>query len=149
MRLPPALRQLDDRLLGNRFRRRDPVGPDASSDRETVVIERSGLRDRPTPPNTGQGAAQVLAVTVRISRAVLLVLAVAVGLGIVFTLAPTNADNVIVRNTFELARSAAGPFRDVFSVGDNPDRELIVNYAFAAVVYAALAAVVGKIGRKS
>ena len=67
MRLPPALRRMDDRLLGSRIRRREP----------------------------------------------------------------------------------AGPFRDVFTVGDNPDRELIVNYGFAAVVYAALATVVGKIGRKS
>lgn len=95
-----------------------------------------------------RGPAQVLAVTIGISRAVLFVLAVAVALGIVFTLAPTNADNVIVRNAFALARGAAGPFRDVFTVGDNPDRELIVNYAFAAAVYALLAVVVGKIGRK-
>jgi len=70
---------------------------------------------------------------------------VAVLLGIVFTLTPTIGDNAIVRNVLDLADGAAGPSRDVLTVDDDAERELVVNYGFAAVVYFALSVVVGKL----
>ncbi|MBC7372562.1 MAG: hypothetical protein H7323_01035 [Frankiales bacterium] len=103
------------------------------------------MTERPQVPNTGAGAREALTIVYRVSRAVFLLLALVVGLGILFTLAPTNADNVIVRNVLSLASDAAGPFRDVFTVADDAERELVVNYAFAAVAYVAGSVIVGKL----
>ena len=164
MRMPTALRSLDERVLGSRKPKGDdPSGtippdddlephrktPDSStSDRSTSG---SGTSDRtqsavrpavPRRPSTGDGAREALTVVYRVSRVVLLLLAAAVVLGIVFVLAPTNPDNSIVRLVMDLADGAAGPFIDVFTVADNAERELVVNYAFAAVVYAVLASLV-------
>ena len=136
MRLPTALRRMDDRVIGDRFRRREVVEVEPGQTRAAA---------RPRLPNTGAGAHEALTIVYRVSRAVFLLLAVVVGLGVVFTLAPTNADNVIVGNVLSLASDAAGPFRDVFTVPDNAERELVVNYAFAAVVYLVVSAVVGKL----
>lgn len=131
MRMPQALRRMDDKVLGDRLRRR----PD----------DEGGER----APRTGKGAREALGIVAKVSRLVLLLLALAVVLGIVFTLAPTNADNVIVRNVLDVADDAAGPFRDVFTVDDDAERELVVNYAFAALVYVLAATLVGRLGRKS
>lgn len=84
----------------------------------------------------------------RVSRLVLLLLAAVVALAVVFTLAPTNAENVLVRNVLDLAEQVAGPFRDVFTA-DDPDRELVLNYGLATLVYLVAATVVGRLGRKS
>ena len=89
--------------------------------------------------------ASVLGVFYRISRLVLLALAVVVVLlGIVFTKAPTNASNVIVRNVLDVAREAAGPFRDVFAPKRRQDA-LVVNYLLATGVYLVAAYLVGKL----
>ncbi|MBC7373361.1 MAG: hypothetical protein H7323_05160, partial [Frankiales bacterium] len=123
----------------DRFRKREVS--------EVVEVERGQTRvaERPAPPRTGGVAREAVTIVYRVSRAVFLLLAVVVVLGIVFTVAPTNAENVIVRNVLSLARDAAGPFRDVFTVADNAERELVVNYAFAAVVYFVVSVVVGKL----
>ena len=134
MRLPRSLTSLDDRLLGDRFRRR-PAADDAGPD----PVDRTAQgRER---PSTGEGAAQAFGVVCRVSRLVFLLLAAAVALGAVFVLAPTNADNAVVELVDDVASGAAGPFRDVFRVED-PDREVVVNDAFAAVVYLVAAALV-------
>lgn len=150
MRLPSTLRRMDDRVLGDRLTRRQR--PDAGVHDEplhesTTALERPG---GPPPPSTGRGAREAVAVVSRVSRVVLLLLAATVVLGIVFVLAPTNADNVIVRNVQDLAGDAAGPFRDVFTVDDDAEREVVVNYAFAAAVYVGAAALVRRLaGGKS
>ena len=113
-----ALKDLDNRVLGNRMR--------------------------------GEGLSTVLRVVWRVSKVVLLALAVVVLLGILFTKAPTNDHNVIVRNVLSLARDVAGPFKDVFAP-KKPEDALVVNYLVAAAVYAGLGLVVGKLptgGRK-
>ena len=143
MRTPQTLRRMDDRVLGDRFRRRTPTEP-GTTGAGTVVLERPERGADPRPPSTGQGLREFLTIFLRVARLVLLLLALAVLLGIVFTVAPTNGDNVIVRNVLDLADGAAGPFRDVFTVDDDAERELVVNYAFAALVYFALSVVVGK-----
>lgn len=132
MRLPRALTSLDDRLLGDRLRRRPA----------TVDGERA-----PRPPRTGRGAAQALGVVYQVSRLVFLLLALAVGLGIVFVLAPTNPDNDVVQLVDRVARGAAGPFRDVFTVSDDAQREVVVNYGFAAAVYLVASVLVGRLPR--
>ena len=93
-------------------------------------------------------AAGVLAVVVRVSQLVLVVLAVVVLLGIVFTKAPSNTANVIVRNALDLARGAAGPFKDVFAPKGREDA-LVANYLTAAGVYLLAAVLLGKLGRKT
>ena len=138
MRMPAALRRMDDRLLGDRLKKR----PTTTETEEVVVEDRSAEPAR--PPRTGKGAQEALAVVYRISRLVFLALALACLLGILFTVAPTNADNVIVENVFDLAKGAAGPFRDVFTAKDD-ERERIVNYAFAAFVYLLASVLVGKL----
>ncbi len=142
MRLPSALRRMDDRVIGDRFRKRE-----TSETREVVEDEprRTRVSERPEAPRSSDGAREVLTIVYRVSRAVFLLLAVVVVLGIVFILAPTNEDNVIVRNAMSLAGDAAGPFRDVFTVDDDAEREMVVNYGFAAVVYFVVSVVVGKL----
>ncbi len=130
---------MDDRVLGDRFRRR-PTADGASGD---------GAAARSRRPASGKGLREFLSVTGRIAKLVLLLLAAVVLLGIVFTLAPTNGDNVIVSNVLELARDAAGPFRDVYEVSDDADRELVVNYGLAALVFFVGALLVGRLGRSS
>ncbi|GAC1444304.1 MAG: hypothetical protein NVS3B26_22010 [Mycobacteriales bacterium] len=92
----------------------------------------------------GDGPAAVLRVVWRVSRYVLLSLAVIVLLGVLFTKAPTNAHNVIVRNVLSLAREVAGPFRDVFAP-KRPQDALVINYLVAAGVYLLIGVVVGKL----
>jgi large-conductance mechanosensitive channel len=89
-------------------------------------------------------AARVVAIVYRVLKIGLIVLAVAVLLGVVFTRLPTNPANVIVRNVLHLARTLAGPFRDVFRI-KNPKDALTVNYGLAAVVYLLLAVLVGRL----
>lgn len=154
MRMPTALRDLDDRVLGRRRGGhpddeqpdgRHPDGPgtaDAgarSDQRETRVVERPAREPRgsggPDRPGTGDGLRKSLSVFYRVARLVFLVLAAVVALGVLFVLAPTNPDNSVVQLVTDVADAAAGPFRDVFTVADDAERELVVNYAFAAVVY--------------
>lgn len=92
----------------------------------------------------GDGATAVLRVVWRVSRVVFLALAVIVLLGVVFTKAPTNMHNVIVRNVLSLAKDVAGPFRDVFAP-KKPQNALVINYLLAAAVYLVLGVVVGKL----
>ena len=137
MRVPAALRRMDDRVLGDRFKKR----PTTTQTDEVVVEERTTSAPR---PRTGQGAREALSIVYRISRLVFLALALACLLGILFTLAPTNEDNSIVSGVLDLAEGAAGPFKDVFTAKD-PERETVVNYAFAAFVYLLASVLVGKL----
>ena len=138
MRLPTALRSLDDRVL----RRRRSASEDAGTERETRVVERPA---NGPPGSTGNGAREALSIVYAVSRAVLLLLVLAVVLGIVFILAPTNPDNGVVQLVTDVSDGAAGPFRDVFTVDDDAERELVVNYAFAAAVYVLAAFLVRKL----
>jgi hypothetical protein len=107
-----VLKDLDDRVLGNRMR--------------------------------GDGPSAVLRVVWRVSKIVLFALAAVVVLGVLFTKAPTNAHNVIVRNVLSLARDVAGPFKDVFTPKKAEDA-LVVNYLVAAGVYLGLGVLIGKL----
>ena len=145
MRLPSSLRRMDDRVLGDRLRPQAAGADDLTAGRGGA----SGGTGAVRTARTGKGAREAAAITARVSKAVLLLLALVVLVGVVFTLAPTNAGNVIVRNALGLARDAAGPFRDVFTVAGDRERELVVNYLLAAVVYGGAGLVVGRLGRKS
>ena len=74
----------------------------------------------------------MLATVYRVPRLVFLLLALIMVLAIILSLAPSNPDNVIVRNALELAEAAAGPFKDGFTQR-YPEPQTIVNYAMAAV----------------
>ena len=86
----------------------------------------------------------MLRVVWRVSRVVFVALAVIVLLGIVFTKAPTNMHNVIVRNVLTLAKDVAGPSRDVFAPKDRQNA-LVINYLVAASVYLGLGVLIGKL----
>ena len=155
--MPTALRKLDDRVLGDRGKKHADTHEDAPHDEHadtypdeprTEVVEREERpRERKAMPSTGTGDGfrEFLSIFARVSRAVFLALALVVGLGILFTVAPTNEDNGLVSAVLDIARAAAGPFRDVFTISDNAERELVVNYAFAAGIYLLLATLVTKI----
>lgn len=155
MKLPTVLRAMDDRVLGDRLGRRRPAagdgtGADGPQPAGTTGRTPGRTTDRrtgrgPELPRSGSGARQALSVVYRVSRLVLLALAAVVALGVVFVLAPTNADNVLVRTVLDLARDAAGPFRDVFTVPDDAERETVVNYAFACLAYLVAAALVSRL----
>jgi hypothetical protein len=134
MPMPAAFKRLDDRVLG---RRRQPVGP---SDEHVDDHD-----DDAKPQRPHDGLTTFLAVFYRISRLVFLALALIVTLAIILILAPANDDNVIVRNVFDLAETVAGPFKDVFTVEDDAEREMVVNYVLAAVVYFVAASLVTKL----
>lgn len=148
MRLPENLRTLDDRVLGSRGRRQtetetvreDETGELPPEERTTVIEQTRGPR-RPS----GDGLPEVLSIVYRVSRVVFLALAAAVAIGIVFILAPTNPDNSIVSTVLNLAEDAAGPFKDVFTVSDDAERETVVNYGFGAVVYLVLGLLVSRL----
>lgn len=106
-------------------------GAEAYREEPTRVVERAPEGDR-SP--RGDGLKEFLTVVYRIARLVFFLLALVVILGIVFVLAPTNADNVIVENVLELADTVAGPFRDVFTA-DDAEREMVINYGLAAAMY--------------
>ena len=163
MRTPAVLRKLDDTVLGDRFRSgdgdRDHRDDAAGRSRDDAPRSRSRDDAEPYPeetrtrvvertpgraPSTGKGLQEVLAVTYRIASLVFLALALAVGLGILFTVVSTNGDNVIVSTVLDVADAAAGPFRDVFTAGDE-QRRLVTNYGFAAGVYLLAALLVGKL----
>ena len=133
MPLPAALQRLDDRFLGRGRRRAETQGG-----------EGEGTGD-PTPARPHDGLPTFLAIVYRVSRLVFLLLALVVALAVVLILAPANDDNVIVRNVFDLAETVAGPFKDVFTVDDDAEREKVVNYALAAVVYLVAATLVRKL----
>lgn len=156
MRLPASLQKLDDRVLGNRLKPRAP-GATADDPQGGAVKTREVGADRPAreprekaeprerKPRDGSAAvAKVLSTVYKVSRLVFLLLALVMVLGIILTLAPSNPDNVIVRNGLELAEAAAGPFKDVFTQKD-PERQTIVNYAVAAAVYLLAASLVRKL----
>lgn len=126
------LRKLDDRVLGNRLRRKPPpeqVDPPV----EQPAGERAGAA--PAPHRSGNGVRKALGIIYRVSRVVFVLLALVVLIAIAFILIPTNPDNLFVRAVLDLAATIAGPLKDVFTVADDPQRQLAVNYAIAAVLY--------------
>lgn len=137
MRMPAGLKGLDDRVLGRRRRGVDEPEVDGE-------VERSRER-RPVRPRTGKGAREALGVVLRVSRLVFFALTLVLLVGIVFVLTPTNADNSVVRLVADVSDAVAGPFRDVFTVSDDRERELVVNYGFAAALYLVAALVLGKL----
>ena len=159
MRMPTALRNLDDRVMGSRrgshVHDEDTHDTHDTHDRDHHDGHHDGERTvrterRPAArTGNGDGLASFLAVFWRISRLVLLVLGLVLVLAIAFMLLPANEDNVVVRNVLSLAETVAGPLKDVFTV-DDPERQRIYNYGLAAVIYFVLASVVGKLptGRK-
>jgi hypothetical protein len=152
MRMPTALRKLDDRVLGSK-RRPDTsdhahVYPDTAphpvaDERVDRTHDHGPDQDAPAT-SSGDGALQALGVVWKVSRLVFLLLAVVVIVGLIFTLAPTNEDNVIVRNGLSLAETVAGPFKNVFTA-DDADRELIYNYGLAIGVYLLAASLITKL----
>jgi hypothetical protein len=150
--MPAFLRSLDDRVLGSK--RRD-AGADHDShddhDRDgdgradrTSSRERGASTNSDRPARKHDGLPTFLSIFYRISRLVLLLLALVLVLAVVLVLAPANDMNGIVKNVLSLAERVAGPFKDVFTVMD-PDRMKIVNYGVAAGVYALLATLVSKL----
>jgi hypothetical protein len=134
MPVPAALKRLDDRVLG-RHRNREVAVTETEHDEHDTQTRPSRPRD---------GLPTFLRIFYRVCRLVLLALAAVLVLAVVLILAPANDDNGIVSAVFDLAERVAGPFKDVFTVEDD-DREKIVNYAVAAVVYLVAATVVSKL----
>lgn len=166
--MPSALRSLDDRVLGDRGRKRARSRDDSAEQRHDGDRQdgdrQNGNRQGAQDPNpeerrkvtttrkaasedrgsTGDGLKQFLTIFYRVAKAVFLLLSLVVILGIIFILAPTNDDNVIVQNVLDLADAVAGPFRDVFTA-DDAEREMVINYGLAAGVYFLAATLVTKL----
>ncbi len=127
MALSAFLRNLDDRVLGDRLRGHAARDGDHPGDG-------NGTTSTGTPTRRRDGLAAFLSVFYRVCRLVFLLLAVVLVLAIVLILAPANDQNSIVTNVFDIAEQIAGPFKDVFTVMDR-DRMKITNYGVAAAVY--------------
>jgi hypothetical protein len=147
MRMPTALKSLDDKVLGRRGSRdSDEPHPDESRSDEPRADEREVVKRSERPSSgTGDGLREFLGIFYRVAQLVFFALAAVLVVGIVFVIAPTNPDNSIVEFVADLSEGAAGPFRDVFTVSDNAEREVVVNYGFAAVVYLVLGLLVSKL----
>lgn len=152
MRMPGGLRKLDDKVLGSK-RGGSTADDDARADgprdddRPGERVERTTRTTRSAEaPRTGggDGLPSFLAVLWRVSKLVLVALALVLVLAAALVLLPANDDNVIVRNVLSLAEDVAGPFKDVLTV-DDPDRMRVYNYGIGAVVLFVLATVVGKL----
>lgn len=154
MRMPTALRSLDDKVLGDRFRRRTEPAVEHPTEHEDEREQRRERRDVTETEDTtehkprggtGEGLREFLAIFYRVSRLVLLLLAALLVVAIVFTYASTNMDNTIVRHVLDYAKDVAGPFKDVFTVKDDAKRKILYNYGLAAVVYVALSVLVQRL----
>ena len=157
MRMPTALKSLDDKVLGRSGSRDsdepypdEPRADEARSGEARAGDTRAGEREvverrEKRSPGTGDGLREFLGIFYRVAQLVFFALAAVLVLGIVFVIAPTNADNSIVEFVADLSDGAAGPFRDVFTVADNAEREQVVNYGFAAAVYFVLGLLVSKL----
>jgi hypothetical protein len=153
MQMPSALRHLDDRVLRRKGRTPDAgaghreVYPDDPHDGPVghggQARRTEGSGHRPA----GDVVREVLGVVWTVSRWVFLALAAVVVIGIALTFLPTNGDNTLVRNGLDLAAWAAGPFVDVFTA-DTARRELLYNYALAALVYLLAASLVSRLPGK-
>ena len=147
MRMPSALKSLDDKVLGRSGAHDSdepyPAEPRSGEPRagHREVVERT---HHGAGGGTGENLREFLGVFYRVSQLVFFALAAVLVLGIVFVLSPTNADNSIVQFVADLSDGAAGPFRDVFTV-DDAERELVVNFGFAAAVYLVLGSLVRKL----
>lgn len=149
MGLTTPLRRLDDRVLGDKLRRKPPseqVDPPADPANQVdppakqvdPPSERRGRQRAGTAEamrGSRNGVRKTLGIIYLVSRVVLLLLALVLVIAIAFILLPTNQDNTIVSTVLDLAVVIAGPVADVFTVADDAERELVVNYAFAAVLY--------------
>ena len=136
MALPAFLRNLDNRILGDRFRGRR-AGTDGDHADEGATTSGTAARK-------GDGLPTFLSIFYRVCRLVFLLLAIVLVIAIVLILAPANDQNSIVKNVFEIAEKVAGPFKDVFTVMD-PDRMKITNYGLAAAVYFLASVLVNKL----
>ncbi len=156
MGLSSPLRKLDDRVLGNRLRRKPqaqdserpgdvPPGDPGTVDEQPVERRSRERVGSPSSRGSGNGVRKTIGIIYLVSRLVLALLALAVLLGIVLILTPSNPDNVIVRNGLDLAEFAAGPFRDLFAVDGDPKRALAINYSVAGVLYLLAAALVTRL----
>ena len=116
------LRELDDRVRDDRVLGNGVRGDGVRGD----GVRGDGVR--------GDGAAAELRAVQRVATYVLFALAVVVLLGVLFTQAPTNVGNVIVRNVLLLAEEVASPFKDVFTPKKAPDA-VVINYLVAAAAY--------------
>lgn len=144
MRMPSRLKSLDDKVLG-RSGSHDSAEtyPDEPRASEPRADER--VVERRRTPRTSDGLRELLGAFYRVSQLVFFALAAVLVVGIVFVIAPTNPDNSIVEFVANLSDGAAGPFRDVFTVSDDAERELVVNDGFAAAVYFVIGLLVNKL----
>lgn len=132
MGLTAPLRKLDDRVLGDKLRKKPP------SEQIDPPVERRSRERAGTDQamrRSSNGVRKALGIIYLVSRVVLLLLALVLVIAIAFILLPTNPDNTLVSTVLDLAAVIAGPVADVFTVADDAERELVVNYAFAAVLY--------------
>ncbi len=146
MGLTAPLRRLDDRVLGDKLRKKPPteqVDPpvervDPPVERVDPPVERRSHERAGTDEairHSRNGVRKALGIIYLVSRVVLLLLALVLLIAIAFILLPTNQDNTVVSTVLDLAAVIAGPVSDVFKVADDAERELVVNYGFAAVLY--------------
>lgn len=154
MTIKDALDRLDERVLGDTFRRRtSQAGMDHETvvGDETVVQERaSGDLARERAPSAARREFEARAAV----RALLVVLALVIALlgviivlGIVFQVFPTNPDNDIVDHLWPAARALSDPFHNLFTQ-DSADKTIAVNYGIAAAVYFLVAGVVRTLARR-
>ncbi|HWG94534.1 MAG TPA: hypothetical protein VNU66_09945 [Mycobacteriales bacterium] len=141
MRTPALLRDLDDRVLGDRGRRsHDRHGDGTYPDLPPGDGPAQERRHRPA----GAVAREVLGVVWSVSRAVLLALALVIVVGIALAYAPTNDDNAVVEGVRSLAAWATGPFEDVLTA-DTERRALLYNHGLAAALYLLAASLVTRL----
>lgn len=141
MGLSALFSKLDDRVLGDRLRGE----PQPQHDDQPVERRSRERVSSPSSRRSGNGVRKAVGIVYKVFRLVFALLALAMVLGIVFTLAPSNPDNVIVRNVLEFADTAAGPFKDVFTIENDPERQVVVNYSFAGAIYLVAALLVTRL----
>ena len=136
------LRELDDRVRDDRVRGDDVPGDGVPGD----GMPGDGMRGNGMRGNgmRGNGAAAELRAVQRVATYVLFALVVVVLLGVLFTQAPTNVGNVIVRNVLLLAEEVASPFKDVFTPKKAPDA-VVINYLVAAAAYLMMGIAPGRV----
>jgi len=106
-----------------------------------------GSNDR-TSPGKASGAARKGAWGIaRIINLIAGLVAAVLVAAILLVVLEANRDNSIVEALLDAGRFLAGPFKDIFDLSDRK-LEVGVNYGIAALVYLAVAALIGRLLRR-
>jgi len=111
--------------------------------------DRDGVDDRPSAGERAAGAgSSFLVLLARVIMFIAIVIAVIIGLAILFVVLEANSSNEIVSRVNDWGKALVGPFDDIFEIND-PKVAIAVNWGLALVVYLVVASFIARLLRRA